>query len=354
MEFLNERLAQIIIDKLEPAIPYKINIMNDEGVIIASSDISRINIIHEGAKTAIILKQTVEIHEAQNNQKPGINIPMQFHGEIIGTIGITGEPDEVRRYGEIVKIMAELLINEQSRIEEKNNLSADIESFLARIARIEDNYTQELIDYGKSIGVELDVIKQALVIICNIDNVSKVKNILINLLDSNEFVLKYTFSKLILFLKEKSKVTLLLKAIEKENLVIGFGTKQNIISKSIKEAERAIKIGTIVSYKEKQFHFERFNYLNMLINDCNNKLLESIYFKISDPKHEDLILTIETFVTENCAINTTAKILHIHRNTLKYRLDKIYLLAGKNPYNSIELMELYASVFLNKWNTRQC
>jgi carbohydrate diacid regulator len=45
----------------------------------------------------------------------------------------------------------------------------------------------------------------------------------------------------------------------------------------------------------------------------------------------ELLATLDTFFTENCCPSTTASRLSIHRNTLKYRLDKIASLTGLDP-----------------------
>ncbi|MBL1178636.1 PucR family transcriptional regulator [Pantanalinema sp. GBBB05] len=48
--------------------------------------------------------------------------------------------------------------------------------------------------------------------------------------------------------------------------------------------------------------------------------------------HEpELLTTLDVFFAENCCPSSTAKRLSIHRNTLSYRLDKIFSLTGLEP-----------------------
>lgn len=48
--------------------------------------------------------------------------------------------------------------------------------------------------------------------------------------------------------------------------------------------------------------------------------------------HEpELLTTLDAFFAENCCPSSTAKRLSIHRNTLSYRLDKIFSLTGLEP-----------------------
>lgn len=55
-------------------------------------------------------------------------------------------------------------------------------------------------------------------------------------------------------------------------------------------------------------------------------------FLLSPLDHErELFTTLDVFFSENCCPSSTAKRLSIHRNTLSYRLDKIFSLTGLEP-----------------------
>jgi len=55
-------------------------------------------------------------------------------------------------------------------------------------------------------------------------------------------------------------------------------------------------------------------------------------YLLSPLDHEqELFTTLDVFFAENCCPSTAAKRLSIHRNTLSYRLDKIFSLTGLDP-----------------------
>lgn len=55
-------------------------------------------------------------------------------------------------------------------------------------------------------------------------------------------------------------------------------------------------------------------------------------YLLSPLEHErELFTTLDVFFSENCCPSSTAKRLSIHRNTLSYRLDKIFSLTGLEP-----------------------
>jgi len=50
---LDPKLAQDIVNKMMTQIPYNVNMMDDQGYIIASGDPQRLNTLHVGAVAAI-------------------------------------------------------------------------------------------------------------------------------------------------------------------------------------------------------------------------------------------------------------------------------------------------------------
>ena len=113
--------AREIVTQLAETIGQNINIMNTEGVIIASSDPEREGQLHDGARKLIaeqlpllVVEDDVQYAGAKN----GVNLPIMFENELVGTIGITGKVSEVLKYGQIIKRMTEILLLD-SRIRER-------------------------------------------------------------------------------------------------------------------------------------------------------------------------------------------------------------------------------------------
>lgn len=113
--------AREIVTQLAETIGQNINIMNTEGVIIASSDPEREGQLHDGARKLIAEQLPLLVVEGDvqyAGAKNGVNLPIMFENELVGTIGITGKVSEVLKYGQIIKRMTEILLLD-SRIRER-------------------------------------------------------------------------------------------------------------------------------------------------------------------------------------------------------------------------------------------
>jgi carbohydrate diacid regulator len=70
-------------------------------------------------------------------------------------------------------------------------------------------------------------------------------------------------------------------------------------------------------------------------------------YLLSPLNHEtELLVTLNTFFSENCCPSSTAKRLSIHRNTLSYRLDKIASLTGLEPRRFDDAVQMRLSLLL--------
>ena len=118
--YISQMAAQSIVDEIGREICENVNIMDSRGYIIASTDPARIGGLHEGARK-IIQERLGELYitsemETASTRK-GINLPIMIHGEIVGVVGISGEKEQVAGYGNIVRRMTEIMVNDSMQKE---------------------------------------------------------------------------------------------------------------------------------------------------------------------------------------------------------------------------------------------
>lgn len=116
---LMPELAQAIVDRAMQVIACNVNVMDGHGVIIASGEPGRVGTQHQGALMVLARQAAVEIDADGagdlSGAKPGVNLPLRAGGAIVGCIGLSGAPDAVRPYAELVRLAAETML-EQARL----------------------------------------------------------------------------------------------------------------------------------------------------------------------------------------------------------------------------------------------
>ena len=158
MMSLEPALAQEIVTRTMGILGCNVNVMNADGQIIASGQDDRIGDTHEGALLVLSQERAVEIDEATSRRlqgvQPGLNLPLRNQGHMVGVVGLTGTPLELHRFGELVSMTAEMII-EQARL--SRLLLRDIrfkEELVLELLRAE-SLDQRLQDWARDLGVDL-------------------------------------------------------------------------------------------------------------------------------------------------------------------------------------------------------
>ena len=118
--------------------------------------------------------------------------------------------------------------------------------------------------------------------------------------------------------------------------------------KSFDIANETLAFGKKMHSKDNVYIFESLKY-DMLFSQNSakwkvNELKETYELIALNDKSRVLRETLIVLIEENGELNNIANRLFIHRNTLSYRLDKIYRLTDRNPRKYTDLFWLYSSI----------
>lgn len=116
-------------------------------------------------------------------------------------------------------------------------------------------------------------------------------------------------------------------------IVVGLGNSYPSLSdqrKSLKEAEQALKIARLSQTGRILHQYKDMGIYSILLNVKDRHVLEHYYQELLGELIEydrinssELISTLDAYLKENGNITMTAEKMFIHRNTLKYRINKI-------------------------------
>jgi carbohydrate diacid regulator len=160
MEILTAALAHDIVQRTMKIIPYNVNVMDAHGAILASGDTGRIGELHAGALLALAKKLTVEIDEAAakrlHGAQPGINLPLMVDGQVCGAIGLSGPPDQVRQFGELVRLTAEMILEQAKLTGELQRNWRYREAFILNLLKLEPTSETDLGAWGRRLGIDFE------------------------------------------------------------------------------------------------------------------------------------------------------------------------------------------------------
>ena len=165
---LEQTLAQEIVERTMKIIPFNVNVKDLRGLILGTGTPSRIGELHAGARMAVAQARAVELDAAVTRTlhgvRPGVNLPLTVRGQICGAVGVTGSPDEVRQFGELVRVMAEMILEQAQLVSELQHEKRYREEFVDQLIRQGDTSRAELEIWGNRLGVDFRLLRSAVVL----------------------------------------------------------------------------------------------------------------------------------------------------------------------------------------------
>lgn len=363
LRYVTKELAQKIVYRTMEIIDCNINVMNEKGVIIGSGDKKRMDQIHEGALMVLKSGSSYEITQQQadtlRGAKPGVNLPIFFNGEIVGVVGLTGLPEEIRNYGELVRMAAEMIFQEMILIEEIQWDERLKEELVHQLLQHEKPLDALFFDRANRFDINLYLPRMALIVTA--ENRHKVMKLLKKYITNNDLYAMLPDGVVLLKSLEAGSASSYAEQLEKQLRASGMVCKLSAgsvqadfkgLHVSYQQAKDALAVGSKL-HPEAGFYSYSDYQIPVLLHQRagfqeNHDLLYH-YEKLKEyDKKKELIETLTTYIEENGEGSTAAKKLFIHRNTLSYRLDKIQDITGKDPRKVKDLFELYVALLLSK------
>ncbi|WP_081756971.1 CdaR family transcriptional regulator [Gorillibacterium massiliense] len=330
---LTKKQAQEIVDKMMMDIPYNINIMNEHGVIIGSGKKERVGTVHQGAVKALCTGRMVEVWTDGRFEKKGTNEPIVIDHKRIGVIGITGNPDEVRPFCNLVRTTVSLLIEQQISFENQSQAENHKKAFLETLLNHQGAYSQKLIKESAVYKINL-LLKTVVLYIKNL----KLDDDPIKLFQAHPFFVLAEDTHLIMMQNESTPEVLIERLVEKQpDVLVATGNLEPNIAESYRQAKSAMNVllalkpaARVIDYASVEFLIHLSHAPLTSQPTAVSKLVDTV----------DMMETIRSFINNDCSVSLTAAELNIHRNTLQYRLKRIHTLTGRDPRNLLELFEL--------------
>ena len=378
---LDKELCDKLVQSASLTIGCNVLITDETSHVLSSNDPKREGTLHEASIEVIRTKQKTYHNSAAamrlEGTMPGMTIPLFMGEDVIGTIGITGSPQEISRYAALIQQFAQIFMSFQSQQQttaqldyRKQNLIREIVTFERRIRDPEDVY-----GLAYEVGVDLNVPRVAILVKNGQEAegelsgeeknqaAEQVKTTLSKYFpDPQDFICPQNDSEYVVLaclpdgIQDSSMENVIHSCQEMEadllsvghGVLIGIGSMANSLeglrlsyenaSFVLRILQAKIREDTCLTIGDVMLEKLAANLPADVCEEAANTLFRTI---LHAPNYDEIITIIECWCRLRFQFTKTAEALHIHKSTLVYRFRRIQELYGLDLYDFDRVIALY-------------
>ena len=353
-----------------------INIMDRNAIIIASTEKDRIGSFHQGAAEVIATGRPVLIERKALSQYPGAkegyNMPIFLKDELIGVVGIFGCPSEVKDVANLLRVYVTQQFSLQS-MAQRQNVETEVRSQLLRLLLLGDTGQLEAISQ-LSVLLSLQLAYPVRVIILRApegespqEHLIRFSQMFQNLLwqgalDRRHDVFGIQENDYVIIRsqggeasKEQSAIQKIAETASHEKgcrvAVSSICSRLEAIPGGMKEANALLAVSNepFCCIDDTEFRIRYLMYKSLIHG--GEPQAQELYHRLCSSQDEQqariLLTTAHIYYQVNGSVQKASQRLHIHKNTLLYRMKLLYSLLGlegETPFSReffIRLILLY-------------
>ena len=353
--YISRNLAQQIVDTVKDLCGQNVNFIDRSGKIFASTDESRIGTFHEIGRQAAEDGSMIEVSESDHfaGTQKGVNLPVYHNHNLIAVIGITGEPDQVRKYARLAERITRLLVREKE-LDAFNRTEAEKKNYILRaLIEQEDIHPDYLKENLQKWNISEKDSLHLLRLKIRGKNIPLISHHLetavyqlFQKLECTLFTFVYPDEYLAVLKTEvfhrHREILMNFAQKYKNDLCIAVGIPSIIhkLSDSAFSAETALKSAdTKCSYIEA----EGLD-LELILASINSRSKKAFLEKtLNRLSPEDLEL-LRIYFSCDMSLKKTCEETYLHKNTIQYRLNQIHRKCGYNPRDFQDAVRLYLAL----------
>lgn len=356
---VSQSIAQNIVETVKDFCGHDINFIDRDGYIFASTDPDRIGDFHEIGKKVVETETPIEVYSEDDytGTLPGINEPFFYGGRIMAVIGITGDPDKVRQYSKLASRITMLIFKENEYTSKNFDQQTATNYIIRSLISGEPLNKNRFKDFMESRNLSLNASYRTCVVKINprynpsnislieqdiLYAFSSIKNSMYRFQYPNEFVLIFEASSL--YSARKTLQKLLDKY--KQIISIAIGSEESITRQNRSYEAATLSLKSITT-NDKVGLYEEFD-LTLLLSSIGTNVSSRYLKKTIGSLTTDEINVLKSYYDNNMSLKDASEELYIHKNTLQYKLDKIYEKCSYNPRNFHDANILYLALRLNE------
>lgn len=358
---LDHDLAQDIVDRAMAILPCNVNVMDSQGLILGSGEAERINTRHEGAQLVLangrIVELDVEAAKCLKGVQPGVNLPLMLDGRLIGVLGLTGDPQQLRTYGELVRMTAEMLLAQRHLQVEQQWRRQRCDDLLALLLGGSGD-SPRLVDEARQLGLKPNLPRIACLFELRGGPPAEALSAWLMSRYPDSWCVSPARQSLLWC--RPAGVPLdeprLLERLQRhgwdvERLALGSPAQSlEQLRRSYRRVRDLLAYGREVLPSERLLSLARYRLPALLWRHRNDDALDELLEPLQRIRAKDasgqLLLTLRAWCAHDGQSQACAEALGIHRNSLRYRLERIAEVGEVDPLRMDGMLSLYLGLQL--------
>ncbi|RZQ59716.1 CdaR family transcriptional regulator [Amycolatopsis suaedae] len=358
---LTPELAQEIAAETSQILGLNVLITDREGTVIGSGDPTRVGTVHEASAEVLDTLRpathTAEQARALRGVLPGITLPITHGGEAVGTVGLTGQPRRVRQFGLMVRRQTEILLRES--VSQRDRLLR--EHALAGLVRDVVFFDPAVADPAAiharagELGVDLRLRRAAIVV-----EPGRPHTVREEFSGTQDVVAEPAAGRVVVLHHVTGDITArcgrlvaLLRERHGTEARIGHGPAATDLAglhESCTDAAAAVRLGPTAMPDSQVYPAEALRVHQLLETagpHARQRYAETQLGTLpAEPAWPVTRQTLLAWAEGGFNLVRAAERLHVHRNTLLYRLDRIARTSGRNPRDAADGIALYLACLI--------
>ncbi|MEV6242199.1 sugar diacid recognition domain-containing protein [Lentzea sp. NPDC051838] len=352
---LTPSIAQEIADDTSAIIGFNVLITDRNGMVIGSGHRTRVGSFHEASvevvRTKLATSHGVEAARDLIGVKPGTTQPLVLSGETVGTVGITGFPDQVEPFGRLVRNQTEILLRESVLLSSHLFRERAVDDLVRDLTHFDPERCEPdiLLRRAVAVGYDLSLPRVAVVV----DAEPCAVRTLRQFFDDGQDIIGQAGETRFVLLQRRSGADLLSlcdKAFEElgPRCAIGVGGEARSVAElhdSYEDASTALHLASRLGRGRSVVHIDDLRLHELIASSAvqpRDRYVRALVGSLREkPDWPVLRQTITSWCECGFNLVRVAAELQVHRNTLIYRLNKIEELTGHSPRDARFVLQLY-------------
>jgi carbohydrate diacid regulator len=321
---------------------------------------------------------TAEQAAALRGVRPGLTLPLLVAGDAVGTVGITGSPTRIKRFGPLVRRHTEILLRESAALRSQFARERAAEDLIRDLA--DDDHDEpgsaDLHERVRDLGCRVNASRIAIVFATSSnepdlgsstprvelfgavrDHYTSREDIAAHLSPSRFVVLHHGPDERAE--ADARSLVVALRARYAVDLRVGLGGVGHTIDglrPSLHDALDALALGTRIDPTAVAHSIDRLRMHQVLTaagRDARSRLAASTLSELRTlADWRELRQTIIAWCECGFRLVDAARALHVHRNTVVYRIAKIERISGRDLHQYADCLTIYLACLADQLGSR--